>query len=267
MSKREFRRRRDVLKSVGAIGVGTAGLGQVQSVAAAEGDSWYAVGESAEKWDSFYEQYYREKVSTGLVTIDEDFSGSVHHLVFDFSSHGVVVEESSDEFILADEYEANDCWAPRGDDRFVDEHGLTVGVDSGFNTYISSNGDDGYIHPPTCEADMKTANKVGSAVVDLAVTGLNSMTASAAMGTWDLYSALTQDTIDTNDYLYTYPNGVPRGGTGAKITVQWGTTGDPDAISGVVPIRGVFGDAECGFDVYVDGDSYTVNPVDNIYYH
>lgn len=254
-----------MLKSVGAIGAGTAGLGRIDGVDAAEGDSWDAVGESAEKYSSFYDQYYREKVATGLVTIDEDFSGSVYHLVFDFSSHGAVVEESTDEFILSDDYEADDCTAPT-DPRFADEQGLTVGTDSGFNTYITNSGDDGYIHPPTCEAEMKAANKVGSTVVDLAVSGLGGMTAGAAMGTWQLYDALTQDTIDTNDYVYVYPDGIPRGGTGAKITIQWGTSGDPDGISGVIPIRGLLGDAECGFDVYVDGGSYSVNPIDYIYY-
>lgn len=250
--------RRTVLKSLGLAGAGLAGASRVDTAAASSGE-WDAIGQSDTKYSSFYDQYYRYDVGTGLTHIDSDTADLPYFHVFEFSTHGAIIDDDTDEFVFADGYyDANQDCDPPDDPRNASSQGFVVTEDTDIDAFVDADGDQGFIHPPTCEAEQKTVAEVGSVVLDLAVSALGSATLGAALTVSELADALTQDTIDLHDYTYSYPGGVGRGGAGAQIVIKVNKD-----TSGVVNVMGEFGDAEAGFDIFIDGTGYSVNPIDN----
>lgn len=208
--------------------------------------------------------YYRDEIGAGLRHLQTNYGTYSTFYVFEFGAEGTVVEDSSGEFpVNSDEYHQvnDDCYPPLHSAN-VDGQGFLIEGDASLHSYVENDGDEVWMHPPSCSAERERAAKITKTVLETAIGAIPKVgvAAGALINATQLYNALQEDSQDRQDGRVTYYNGILRGGFGGRLVIEV-DSGE----FGNVSLTTEFGGASTGFDIFVDDNSYSVTPKDATY--
>lgn len=248
--------RRSVLKGSATAGASMVGLSAAGTAVASDG-SWNA---HAAKKRYVSTRYYRDEIGVGLRHLASDDVGEKTFHTFEFGTEGVVVVDDTDEFPTdSEEYkEINDDCIPPQAGWNADNQGFLLETGSDLYAYIEGDGDELWVHPPECDS-YDDYVEISTAVLESAISGY-SAAAGALIDAVELYNSLKGVDGTRQEMTFDYLYGLGRGGLGGHLVIEV-DSGE----FGNVSLTAHFGDASTGFDIYADGDGYSVIPKDSEY--